>query len=92
MDAAGAELVRQRIEEQAHWRQAEAVREGRQPASDPDRASLEEMGTDVRIYGIQRRHEFCDGVHTLMTYRSVKRLVRGAWERDQVVEATEQVA
>ena len=51
MDAAGAGELQRRIEEHQHWRQAEAVRDGRQPAADPDAQELEEIGDGLRLYG-----------------------------------------
>jgi hypothetical protein len=92
MDAAGAELIRQRIEQHEHWRQAQAVVEGTQSPVDPDRDVLEELGPNTRIYGVQQRHEIVDGTHALSTYRLHKRLVGGHWERELVLENVQQVA
>ena len=50
MDAAGAAALRRRLEEQQHWREAQAVRDGRQPCVDPDRAELIELGDGYRLY------------------------------------------
>ena len=61
MDAAGAELIRQRIEQHEHWQQAQAVRDGAQSPVDPDRDELLELGNQTRIYGLQQRHEIVDG-------------------------------
>jgi hypothetical protein len=92
MDAAGAELIRQRIEQHEHWRQAQAVRDGAQSAVDPDRDELLELGNQTRVYGLQERHEIVEGVHALTTYRVQKRIVGGHWERQLVVENIEKVA
>ena len=92
MDAAGAELIRQRIEQHEHWRPAEAVVEGTQSPVDPDRDELEELGNGTRIYGLQQRHEIVEGTHALTTYRLQKRIVSGHWERELIVENVQQVA
>ena len=83
MDAAGAGELQRRIEEHQHWRQAEAVRDGRQPASDPDAQELEEIRDGIRFYGRERRATG-DGAATIVSVRVVKRLVDGHWERDAV--------
>jgi len=72
MDAAGAAALKQRLEEQQHWRQARAVCEGRQSATDPDRDELDELGVGYRLYsfgGGQGR-------------RIIKRLVDGFWQAE----------
>jgi hypothetical protein len=71
MDAAGARALRRRIVQQAHWRQAAAVRDGRQPGVDPDLATLRELHRGERIYE--------DEVGPF-----VKRLIGGAWARIEV--------
>ena len=43
MDANRAQAVRERIAAHEHWSQAEAVRDRRQPASDPDADQLVEI-------------------------------------------------
>ena len=91
MDALGAELIRQRIEQHEHWQLADAVRSGEQSSTDPDRDLLEEMLADRRLYGTQQRHEIVSGAHALTTYRVQKRLVNGQWERELVVENVEHV-
>jgi hypothetical protein len=92
MDAAGAELVRRRIEQQEHWLQADSVREGRQPRVDPDRDTLEEIGDGVRLYGLTIRHDLIGGLHEVVTGRVCKRLVGGTWERELIVQQVERVA
>jgi hypothetical protein len=81
MDAAGAEELRKRLEEQRHWQLAEAVRDGRQSATDPDSFELEELVDDVRYYGREEQRTTVDGRPVLITFRMTKRLVDGAWER-----------
>ena len=72
MDAAGAQKLQWRIEQQQHWRQAQAVADGRQPTVDPDLESLESFGDDVRMYAPRVR-----GVNAV---RVCKHLVDGVWE------------
>jgi hypothetical protein len=84
MDAAGAGELRKRIQEHQHWRQAEAVREGRQPASDPDAQELEEIRDGIRFYGWEQHPAPGDGGAVMVSLRVVKRLVDGHWERDEV--------
>jgi hypothetical protein len=92
MDAAGAELVRQRIEAHENWRTAAAVRDGRQPATDPDREQLVEFSDGLRLYASQERHEIVDGSHALTSYRVTKRLVEGSWEREVIAVDAQLVA
>jgi hypothetical protein len=80
MDAVGAAELRKRLEEQAHWRQAEAVRDGRQSAADPDSLELEEVGEGVRFYGRAEERTLVEGRRALVTQRACKRLVDGWWE------------
>ncbi len=84
MDAAGAGELQKRIEEHQHWRQAEAVRDGRQPAADPDAQELEEIGDGLRLYGWEQQRAPVDGGAAIVSLRLVKRLVDGHWERDAV--------
>lgn len=86
MDRSGADVLRRRIEEQEHWRQAAAVQAGRQAHVDPDRAELQELGQGVRLYGVEQRHEVADGYRALVTWRVCKRLREGYWERDLIRE------
>jgi hypothetical protein len=72
VDAAGAAGLRWRIEQQQHWRQAEAVLDGRQPAIDPDSEDLACVGDGIRIYS---ERFTADG-----RLRICKRLVDGVWE------------
>jgi len=67
VDAVGAQHLSRAIEQHRHWRQAVAVREGRQPLRDPDVASLVEFVGPVRRYRSREGHVF------------EKRLLDGAW-------------
>jgi len=84
MDAAGAGELQKRIEEHQHWRQAEAVRDGRQPAADPDAQELEEIRDGIRLYGWEQQRAPVGGGAAMVSLRLVKRLVDGHWERDAV--------
>jgi hypothetical protein len=80
MDSKGAQTLRARLEQQEHWRQAEAVERGEQPATDPDVWDLEELGEAFRGYGIREEHrEQVDGRPALVIQRLTKRLVGGWW-------------
>ena len=79
MDAAGAERLRWRIEQQEHWRQAEAVRDGRQPSVDPDLYELESLENGLRLYSPRMTR---DGL-----MRLCKRLVDGVWEHGMLDES-----
>jgi hypothetical protein len=50
MDAEGAEALRWQLQQHANWRQALAVRDGRQPAVDPDRDELTQIADGLRLY------------------------------------------
>ena len=78
MDAAGAENLRWRIEQQQHWRQAEAVLEGRQPPTDPDLEQLETLDDGIRLYTSRLSHG--------EIVRVCKRLVDGVWEHATFVD------
>jgi hypothetical protein len=79
VDAAGAVRLRWRIEQQQHWRQAQAVIDGRQPAIDPDSDDLQSVGDGIRLYSARFTR---DG-----TLRLCKRLVDGVWEHGTLDEA-----
>jgi hypothetical protein len=68
-----ARMLARRIEQQRQWEQAEAVRAGEQPETDPDVDGLIGMEEDLRIYA--RR----------AGYAMRKRLVGGRWEEEDVV-------
>ncbi len=89
---AGAEVLRFRIEQQEHWRQARTVRLGSQPASDPDGHALASCGPGVRTYREQRGFEVVNGQKALVIRRLQKYLVDGEWHDESVVIAVESVA
>ena len=72
VDAAGADRLRWRLDQQEHWRHAQAVLDGRQPSIDPDLAELEEFGDDLRLYSSRQTRNGAA--------RLCKRLVDGTWE------------
>ena len=71
-------MLRRRIEQQAHWRQAEAVRDGRQPPVDPDSDGLQLVGEGIRLYTPRVNHGGLVYV--------CKRLVDGVWELGMLTE------
>jgi hypothetical protein len=79
VDAAGAASLRWRIEQQQHWRQAEAVLNGRQPTVDPDMDDLVSLGDGIRVYS---ERFTSDG-----RMRLCKRLVNGIWEHGTIAES-----
>jgi hypothetical protein len=83
----GAQILQARIEQQEHWRRAGAVRRGEQSATDPDSAELDELGEDVRLYGIREEHrQLVDGGPALVIQRLTKRLVEDRWKTVYEVE------
>src|SRR4051794_21889632 len=82
VDASGAKILKRRLEQQEHWQQADAVREGRQLPVDPDSDALEELGDGIRVYSVQ--HSAAEEVG-----RICKRLIDGRWQR---VESPEPAA
>jgi hypothetical protein len=89
MDAAGAEELRKRLEGQAHWAQADAVKEGRQPAADPDAHELERIEDGVRYYAPDRQRVTLEGRSAVVTFRIVKELVDGEWRSNAIQEDVE---
>jgi hypothetical protein len=89
MDAAGAKELRKRLEGQAHWTQAEAVQDGRQPPTDPDAPHLEEIGDGVRYYEREQHSTTVDGRDAVVTFRIVKQLVDGEWRGTVIQEDVE---
>jgi hypothetical protein len=83
----GAEALSFRIEQQAHWQQAESVLDGRQVRVDPDGLELEEVDNGLRVYRMHEVPGMMDGRRALLSQRLVKRLVDGVWESDLVVES-----
>jgi hypothetical protein len=86
MDSSGARELRKRLEAQEHWRQAEAVRCGEQPAADPDVQELEELGDGLRIYGRETQQTTLEGKPAIVTQRLCKRLTEGRWETSLELE------
>ena len=86
MDVAGAAELQKRIEEQAHWQQARAVRDGRLPPRDPDALELEEIRDGIRLYRREQRRTVVDGRAAVVTVRVVKQLVGDEWQRSLVEE------
>jgi hypothetical protein len=81
MDATGAQRLRTRLDDQEHWRQAEAVVRGEQSRVDPDAADLEEVGEWIRLYRTREEHRrTVDGMPSLVIERMTKRLVDGYWQ------------
>jgi hypothetical protein len=78
VDAAGARELRWRIEQQQHWRQAEAVVDGRQPTVDPDMNELVSLGDGLRMYSERFTSEG--------RLRLCKRLVNGLWEPGTIAD------
>ena len=81
MDATSAQRLRMRLENQDHWRAADAVRQGLQPKVDPDGWDLEELREGLRLYATrEQQRRTLDGRHALVTQRLTKRLVDGWWQ------------
>jgi hypothetical protein len=80
MDIAGARILSKRLAEQAHWEQANAVRSGAAPRTDPHRAELTELQDGLRIYGVEVETTTFDGAAALIERRFCKRLVDGEWQ------------
>jgi hypothetical protein len=72
---AGAAELHLCIAGQAHWAQAEAVRDGRQPRRDPDGDRLVEFGEGLRLY----RPEPVAATGNAARRQLHKRLVEGWW-------------
>jgi hypothetical protein len=89
MDAAGAKELRKRLEGQAHWTQAAAVQDGRQPPTDPDAPHLEELGDGIRYYEREEHPTTVDGREAVVTLRIVKELVDGEWRGTMIQERVE---
>ena len=79
MDPAGAENLRVRLEQQAHWKTADSVRDGRQPSVDPDSGDLERIEDGIRLYTEQIIH----GARV----RHCKRLIEGVWVSGTITES-----
>jgi hypothetical protein len=92
MDVTAAEVLRFRIAQQEHWREASSVRLGKQPAFDPDGHALESCEPGIRTYREERRFEVVEGQKALVIRRLHKYLVDGEWHEESVVVAVESVA
>ena len=90
MDAMGARILRDQIAER-QWSRAPAVRERRQPATDPDEGELELVDGDLRVYRSQTVSSVLDGRPSTVRRHLTKRLVDGTWESSYVVERADPV-
>jgi len=79
VDPAGAQSLHLRIEEQEHWRQARAVRDGQQPATDPDSDELDRIADGIRFYSPR-------SVHGELV-RQCKRLSEGVWVSGTILDS-----
>lgn len=91
MDIVGAQQLRRRIEEQRHWAEAPAVRDGSQPGADPHAPELEDIVDGTRLYGRETAHERVEGRHALVTRRMTKRVVEGRWTTSYELERVDDV-
>jgi hypothetical protein len=89
MDANGARELSKRLESQLHWRQAAAVQQGEQPATDPDGPDLIEMADGIRRYRRESGGTPADGAKTSDADRLCKRLVNGRWETSYEADGPE---
>jgi hypothetical protein len=78
-----------RLAQQEQWRQARAVRIGRQPAIDPDGHALETFRPGVRYYRERREFALHEGETAMVIRRHRKRLIDDVWEDEVSVEAVE---
>jgi hypothetical protein len=89
MDFQGPQTLGERLQQQAHWRQAAAVQRGDQPATDPDAYELEELRDGLRLYRVrEQRRQVVEGRRILVTQRLTKRLVNDRWTTVYEVEHT----
>ncbi len=87
MDGKSARGLSARLELQEHWRQAQAVQQGVQPARDPDGLELREALDGLRLYDVrEEQRQTVDGRPALVTRRLTKRLVDGWWQTEYEVE------
>ena len=71
-------MLARSIEQQSHWRQAESVLDGRQPARDPDcEYRLVSVADGIRVYAQQVTRNG-------NRLRLCKRLVGGIWEHGTI--------
>jgi hypothetical protein len=88
MDGNGARELSKRLESQEHWRQAAAVQQGEQPATDPDGSDLVEMADGIRRYRRESAGTSTNGA-TPAAERLCKRLVNGRWETSYEADGPE---
>jgi hypothetical protein len=86
MEREGAEALSFRLAQQRQWEEAEAVRDGRLPPTDPDGFDLEEIRGGVRYYHWHEVPGTMDGRPALLFQRLVKWLANGSWEDDLDVD------
>jgi len=87
MESGSARTLLARLEQQAHWERADAVRRGEQPAIDPDAWELEELRDGLRLYRTREEHrDLVDGRPALVIQRLTKHLVDGWWATVYEVE------
>jgi hypothetical protein len=79
MDIEGARILSERIAQQRHWAQADAVIEGSNPAVDPDAHRLTEMRPGLRIYDTEVLRTILDGRPATLTRVFCKELRDGEW-------------
>ena len=79
MDIEGARILSDRIAQQSHWVQAKGVRDGRNPAVDPDAHRLTEMRDGLRIYDSEVVPTILEGRVATVTRVFCKELVDGEW-------------
>jgi hypothetical protein len=79
MDIGGARILSERIAQQKHWAQADAVRAGRAPAIDPDAERLTEMRDGLRVYESDIVSTAVGGRRARVTRVFCKELVDGEW-------------
>ena len=89
MDTNGARHLQKRLEAHEHWRQADALLDGRQPSTDPDVLDLEEIGDGVRMYARDLVRTSVEGRPAHVATRMTKTLVDGCWETSHVHEDIE---
>jgi hypothetical protein len=86
MDTNGARHLAVRIAQQQHWELAQAVRDGRQPSSDPDGEELEALGDGLRLYAAEVT-DSANGRRAVQ--RFLKTIVDGSWELAAIDERSE---
>ena len=80
MDIEGARILSERIAQQRHWAQADAVIAGRSPAVDPDAHRLTRMSPGLRVYNTEVMRTLVEGRPATLTRVFCKRLVDGDWQ------------